>query len=293
MSKGGAGTARRNEREAPQYVRSLPDPRLSVLPSGWQGHGARVCIIDTGCEPFSPIRRGIRNEDVRDFVNPLGHALDESPDRHGTTVASIIRQYAPAVTLGVAKVGVGPNVDLEATLQALRWARDEWGAHVVNLSLGFHGCRMGTCSVCTQANSLVRQGLVVVAAAGNYNSNVPRSSELTCPARASRVVAVGAVDESGAFAAYNISETNGLAKPNILAPGTIKLAAGETFTGTSFAAPVVTAAIAALGQRMGYTNAVDLLVSTASETVKVPGAGGWSRYGVMDFARAWEVASSG
>ena len=274
-------------------MQSLPDPHFSVLPETWHGHGARVCVIDTGCDPFTPVWRTIRRDDVKDFFAVDGKALDESQSRHGTTVASIVRQYAPGVTLGIVKVGVGPSVDHDATLRALRWARDEWHADVVNLSLGFHTCTMGTCSICTQANSLARQGIVVVAAAGNYNSNVPRSNELTCPARAARVLAVGAVDESGAFATYNISETHGLPKPNILAPGSIRLAAGQVFTGTSFAAPVVAAAVAVLGQHIGYSEAADLLLSTASQKLRIPGAGAWSACGVMDFQRALGVATGG
>lgn len=241
-----------------------------------RGQGAKVCVVDTGCDPFATVRRSVTSDRVVDFFQSGGRAKDRSESQHGTNVASIIKSSAPGVELAIAKCGEDRGqISAEAFIKAVRWAR-EWGANVVNISLGFHtreSCHAGTCPMCKLVNQLTDRGIVVVVASGNYNAAVPRSDELMCPAVAPGALSVGAVDEEGYTADYTVRQTFGHAKPNMLAPGTVRLASGEILSGTSFAAPVVSAAVAALGVEIGYQVAVDVITNTAKPSVPRSSAG--------------------
>lgn len=209
-------------REAPGVARVTEDAAVRILgdeanipatgaPRVWEredaqgapvtGEGRTVAVIDTGIDytladlggGFGP---GHRVAGGYDFVNDDADPMDDH--MHGTHVAGIVGAggdnltgMAPDVTLTAWKAmdenGGGTTEDL---LLALEAATDPLGDHpadVVNMSLGTPGD--GTDPLGRASTAAVRQGVVVVAAAGNAG---PYGQSVSSPAAAEGVIAVGA-----------------------------------------------------------------------------------------------------
>lgn len=165
------------------------------------GEGRTVAVIDTGVDYTLPdlgggFGPGHRVADGYDFVNDDADPMDDH--LHGTHVAGIVGAgganltgMAPDVTLTAWKAmdenGGGTISDL---LLALEAATDPLGSHpadVVNMSVGAPGD--GTDPLGRASTAAVRQGVVVVAAAGNSG---PSDQSIGTPAAADGVIAVGA-----------------------------------------------------------------------------------------------------
>jgi hypothetical protein len=200
-----------------------------------------VGLVDTGIGRHPSLARTRVTE--RSFVD---RRAGGSP-LHGTAVASLLvgdlpgsiplapgsRLYSANVFAAEGGTLVG---DVSAIIEALDWMA-AGGVGVVNLSL------MGPPNDLLEAAVLAaaQRGLILVAAAGNDGPSAPPAYPAAYPA----VIAVAAVDARGRPYANN----NRGSYIEIAAPGVDIWAAhvsgGEAFwTGTSFAVPFVTAAIA-------------------------------------------------
>ncbi|MFD7023827.1 S8 family serine peptidase [Promicromonospora sukumoe] len=165
------------------------------------GDGRTVAIIDTGIDytladlggGFGP---GHRVAAGYDFVNDDADPMDDH--MHGTHVAGIVGAggdnltgMAPDVTLTAWKAmdanGGGTTEDLLLALEAATDPLGDYPADVVNMSLGTPGD--GTDPLGRASTAAVRQGVVVVAAAGNAG---PYDQSVSSPAAAEGVIAVGA-----------------------------------------------------------------------------------------------------
>jgi subtilisin family serine protease len=169
---------------------------------------------------------------------------------HGNAVAAIIsgaqdnfNGLAQGVSLRAAAVmrEVSPGINATNTLliaQALDWLVSE-KVQVANLSLG-----SAPDDVLSQVVSKSQEkGMIIVAAAGNGGAAAPPSY----PAAYPNVVAVTAVDEhKHTYARANHGAYIAIAAPgvDIWAPISADGATGKYMSGTSFASPFVTAAIA-------------------------------------------------
>ncbi|MFB9315025.1 S8 family serine peptidase [Nocardioides plantarum] len=175
-----------------------------TTPSGThlEGDGVTVAVVDTGIDYSLEDLGGGFGEEFRvvggyDFVNDDADPTDDNG--HGTHVAGIVggagtrnvEGMAPDVSLTAWKVlGENGSGDTAGVLLGLEAAVDPAGAHpadVVNLSLGAPGD--GTDPIGRAATAAVRQGVVVVAAAGNAG---PAEQTIGSPASAPGVLAVGA-----------------------------------------------------------------------------------------------------
>ena len=187
---------------------------------------------------------------------------------HGTNVASVIASQINA--LGCA--GIAPNVELyvykvtntsngyewTAINSALSYCISE-GIDVINMSfqayehaVTYNGSTMSASTGCSSVmtsyiNSCYNAGITLVAAAGNYNTSEP-----SYPASNNHVISVGSLAESSTTTKAAYSNTYGI---DLVAPGTVYVADKGTnssykkTSGTSFSAPVVTAAIALYKQQ--------------------------------------------
>ena len=187
---------------------------------------------------------------------------------HGTNVASVIASQINA--LGCA--GIAPNVELyiykvtntsngyewTAINSALSYCVSE-GIDVINMSfqayehsVTYNGSTMAASTGCSSVmtsyiNSCYNAGITLVAAAGNYNTSEP-----SYPASNNHVISVGSLAESSTSTKAGYSNTYGI---DLVAPGTVYVADKGTNTaykktqGTSFSAPIVTAAIALYKQQ--------------------------------------------
>lgn len=165
------------------------------------GEDRTVAIIDTGIDYTLPdlgagFGPGHRVADGYDFVNDDADPMDDH--MHGTHVAGIVGAggdnltgMAPDVTLTAWKAmdagGGGTTEDLLLALDAAIDPLGDYPADVVNMSLGTPGD--GTDPLGRASTAAVRQGVVVVAAAGNSG---PYGQSVSSPAAAEGVIAVGA-----------------------------------------------------------------------------------------------------
>ncbi|MBN1345002.1 MAG: S8 family serine peptidase [Phycisphaerae bacterium] len=227
---------------------------------------------------------------------PHGAAYRFPEHPHGTHVAGILgadwRTTDPTSRGKVEMIGMCPGISLYdlrvmgndgrgdefsilAALQFVRWLnaqRDQLAIHGVNLSLSMlddvRNFASGRTPVCEECERLVAEGVVVVAAAGNYgranyemtdggSEEGYRTVSITDPGNAESVITVGATHRSEPHT-YGVSyfssrgpTGDGRLKPDLLAPGekirsVVPEDKTEMMDGTSMAAPHVSGAAALL-----------------------------------------------
>lgn len=182
------------------------------------GRGITVAVLDTGIAYRSQGTKFSRNPDLPStdrFVSPKdfvgGDPLPLDDNGHGTHVASTIAE-ATNNHKGLTGVAYGANLmpvrvlNHQETGTAANIARGiryavQNGANVINLSLEFAPA-VKQCSqipgVCDALQMAANQDVVVVAAAGNRSR-----PQVTYPARAGDVIAVGASTYRGCLGAYS------------------------------------------------------------------------------------------
>lgn len=241
--------------------------------SGYDGTGVTVAVIDTGVADV-PLLHG----KVIHQVNLSAAPPDGDQYGHGTFVAGLVHAAAPGAEIVSIKLsGANGAVDVTQVLAALQWVvvnKDRFSIDVVNLSFGNDSKQSAQTS---PLNFAVQRawdaGIVVVASAGNLGS---AAGTVTKPGDDPLIISVGATDDAGtarlqddAVAAYGSRgpTQDGLAKPDIVAPGTrvVSLRApGSTAdtefpqarvgddhfrgSGTSFSAPLVSGIVAQMLQ---------------------------------------------
>ncbi|MFP3984790.1 MAG: S8 family serine peptidase [Candidatus Bathyarchaeia archaeon] len=205
-----------------------------------KGNSIKIAILDTGISP---------HEDLQiyggyDFVNS-----DDDPDDdngHGTHVAGIVA--AIDNTIGV--VGAAPEVHLYAVkmldsdgtgtvgwaVKGIEWAIDN-GMHLVSMSWG---SSTNHPALRNAVNSAYRQGLLLVAAAGNSGNPDGEGDNVEYPARYDAVIAVAATDRYNERASWSSTgPTVELAAPGVSIYSTWKDNNYATISGTSMACPHV------------------------------------------------------
>ena len=226
------------------------------------GQGVVVAVIDTGiAEDSDSIHASVlggvadtaENTDPLDALAPVG--LDYGAG-HGTFVAGLIRQVAPAADVRVYRAldsdGIGSEVDVACAM--LRAALTD-GAHIVNLSLGQQSFSDRPPVALAAALEMLPDEVVIIAAAGNDDSTRP-----CWPAAFRRVVAVGARSPSGRRAPYSNhgswldASTLGSGVVSTYVRGKEELTGDDwssdaepiaIWSGTSFAAPQIAGLVAA------------------------------------------------
>jgi subtilisin family serine protease len=221
-------------------------------PTVRSGEGVRVALIDSGVERDHPWLTQAPIEHRRVEKQGAGHvvALCEGGDGsgHGTACAGIIHRMVPAATIvSVRALGPDGRCSRMALLDALGWCVRE-RFDVVNMSLGIDvprraplrvGDHRDILALYELADEAYTEGVVLVAAGPNV------AHFRTYPGRFKSLVGVG----RSAATDWEALETSRTTDHEILAPGTDVLApalgGGERkWTGTSFAAPFVTAHVA-------------------------------------------------
>lgn len=249
------------------------------------GKGVKVAVIDTGVSPHPRLKPVLAGTDFLTKA-PYGSLLD--CDGHGTVVAGIIA----AKDQGDGLSGLAPDVQLISIKQtsaataeqgtvagltaAINSALDQ-GAQVINISVvscvpAATASRLDQTALTQALWRAEKAGTVIVAAAGNQSSSC-QPGDLVLPAHLAPVVPVAALTEARTqIADFSLPATNGarlLAAPGTViaatAPGLTGLAKAivlkdtlKPFTGTSFAAPVVTATVALLKERYPTESAAQL-----------------------------------
>ncbi|HEX2699693.1 MAG TPA: S8 family peptidase [Acidimicrobiales bacterium] len=205
--------------------------------AGWGGQGVGVAIIDTGINATG------------DLAGKVAHAEDFTAEHdnvdgygHGTFVAGLIagsgagsngavQGVAPGSHLVSVKIaGRDGSTDVVRLLAALQWVvtfKDVYGIRVLNLSLGVDSAQDYRTDPLNFAIERVwNAGIVVVTAAGNGGT---ASGTIAKPGDDPLVITAGAADDHttpaqdddtlAAFSGTGPTASNGLAKPDLLAPG--------------------------------------------------------------------------
>lgn len=255
---------------APPAQASSPLPERPLTSA--TDHAVKVAVIDTGAECQRDDGAGLWREDgyLRSVSGDDDPATEEfqSPGRltpgagHGTLVAGLVEMVAPTAevrSFRAMHLGLGSEENVAKALAAAA----EWGAQVINLSLGAPSLPQHAPLAIEDALAQLPPHVLVVAAAGNSGSQA-----LHFPAAFKRVIAVGATDPDFRPAAFSnrgywvdvSTRGTGIAAPYTQGTVDVVDAAGNdvgdvTFTGTdpiaavtgtSFAAPQVAGRLAQL-----------------------------------------------
>ena len=255
------------------------------------GPGKPLTMVDSGVDLSHPEFAGRPNTTALNAQSFSGS--DE--ELHGTATASV----AGAPENGVGIVGIYPRAELrlwDASPNAQLTVGDEIagisaaarrGPGVINLSLG------GFDRIPVEERALMAAfgaGSLIVASAGNSRDN---GSPLSFPASFPHVLTVGATDESDRVTSFSsASPAIDLAAPGQDIPAAIPTvfdASGyATVDGTSFSAPLVSGAAAAIWTaRPTLTNTQ--LFEVMRRSARDIGKRGWDAstgYGILDLPSA-------
>ncbi len=206
-----------------------------------RGQGVKVAVIDTGVDFQHPDLVGHISSDGYDFVDNDNLPNDEpgGPSYgHGTFIAGLIALISPDTQILPLRV-IKPNGYGNAfeVASAIRYAVDH-GAKVINLSLG---ADQQTQVIKDQLDYARNKNCIVIAAAGNTNSTV----ENVFPASSGNVVAVSAIDSNYLKADFsNYGGNVYFSSFGVNLTSTFPNGGYAQWSGTSFAAPIVTAELA-------------------------------------------------
>lgn len=264
------------------YNQTVRAQELWNSPTHLQGAGIGVAVVDSGIQKYHPDLLGRVVAGKSTVLSPDGY----DGYGHGTFVAGVIggdnrwgrRNYigvAPQSDLIDVKVttltGASTESDVVAGLQWIYENREAHNIRVVNISLNASMAQSYHTSPLSAACEILWfNGVVVVTSAGNHGEGT-----IYPPANDPFVITVGATDDRGTatladdtvahFSAYGAT-VDGFAKPDLVAPGRHLVApmaysgallpllrpemkvdrSYMRMSGTSFAAPVVSGAIALL-----------------------------------------------
>jgi subtilisin family serine protease len=250
------------------------------------GAGIPVTVIDTGVDLSHPEFTGRPGTLALNAQNVSGQQ-----EEHGTAVASVVA----AASNGVGVVGVYPQAGLQVwdaspsgtsisvglVVAGIDTAVRR-GPSVINLSLG---TIVRDPLLETMTTIAFGSGSLVVAAAGNDRS---RGSPLEYPASFPHVLTVGATDDRGRTAFFSSSSPFlDLSAPGQLIPVAVPLGHDptgySTFSGTSFASPLVAGAAAWIWTARPTLDVTQLfdLMRTSSRDIESSGFDPLSGYGQL------------
>lgn len=221
------------------------------------GAGVTVAVIDSGIDLTHPAFQDSLTDasSWKDFYGADNLPQEEGEIGvggygHGTNVAGIVMQIAPAAKILPLRV-LGPDGsgDVAGVAQAILYAADQ-GAKVINLSLGSDENSSIVEDVIRQVTA---RGVYVVASAGNANQNslsYPAALATKKGALGEYLLSVGSTDLSDLKSSFsNYARSLEIVGPgeNVYAPYPDGMVAA--WSGTSMAAPMMAGGLAlALGQ---------------------------------------------
>ncbi|AZO72239.1 MULTISPECIES: S8 family serine peptidase [unclassified Mesorhizobium] len=279
----------RTQRREPNHIYSLQQAagivnyafdRIALDAKSASGENVRVAVIDTGIDDTNPALKGV----IADQFDAMPKVPIEKRD-HGTSVDGLIagvgalEGMAPGARIYHARAFEGGKSTMDVILSALDWAAEQ-DVRIINMSfVGPKNDLLGT--ACRNARAL---GMVLVAAAGNNGPKAPYGY----PAAFDGVIAVTATDAKDGL----MAQANRGAYVFISAPGVEMVAPSGTgsdvVTGTSFAAAIVSGAIANLIHAAPDRSADDIEKALAA-TAKDLGPKGRDNdfgYGLLDMKAA-------
>lgn len=307
---------------APWNLNAIHVPEVWSL--GALGAGVVVANMDTGVDAAHPDLQSSWRGGANSWYDPnQQHLTPYDASGHGTQTMGLIVGGAASG----APIGVAPNAKWiaakifndagQATLSnihlAFQWLLDPDGdpatldaPDVVNASWGLAGGALGACNMEFNADiqALAAAGIVVIFAAGNDG---PVAASSASPAANPAAFSVGALDASLAVLSQSSrgpSGCDGSIFPKVAAPGQNVVSSDLSFgglplfanvTGTSFAAPHVSGAMALLASAFPAASVTQLknAVMDSAADIDLTGADNNSGYGVLNTLAAHHVLANG
>jgi serine protease AprX len=228
---------------ATQKLKILPTPFRLDAPDEFRGRGVTIAFLDSGFYAHPDLTQP-RNR-ILTYVNVVGQGPSDlsKPDvsswhgmmtsvvgaGNGFLSGGLYRGIASEADLVLIKVGSASRVRHEDIALGLRWViknREAFNIRIVNISMGgdYEGSYLDD-PLSIAAEDAAREGIVVVAAAGNAGDR--ESHPVLPPASAPSVIAVGGLDDRNTLdhsddVMYHSSygpTIDGLQKPEVIAPG--------------------------------------------------------------------------
>lgn len=226
-------------KSADDYI-ILPTPLRLDAEARFTGRGITICFIDSGFYPHPDLTaHQNRIKKIIDITRP-GELQPDLPlgaaAWHGTMTTvvgagdgylsnGLYKSIAPGTELVLIKVQDDTgHISTENIVRALEWVLEhhrEYDIRVVNMSLGGDEALSYTQSeVDLLAEKLVKQGVTIVAAAGNDEKGMIKP-----PANSPNVITVGGLDDNNMLQQANGlyhsawgKTSDGLMKPELIAP---------------------------------------------------------------------------
>ena len=199
------------------------------------GNGINISIIDTGIDFTHSDLSGKMLDQVSFVTTSYGFDADKAEDEmdydgHGTHCAGIATGTGSASPVGYNLTGIAPQAKLlnakcldqfgsgylSGVLAAIEWSIDH-KASIISMSLGFDTSDPDH-PICRAVDNATRQGIVVVASAGNSG---PFFSTPGSPASARTIITVGASDKNNSITDFSSRGPTSLGyiDPDVVAPG--------------------------------------------------------------------------
>ncbi|MHB1050963.1 MAG: S8 family serine peptidase [Bacteroidota bacterium] len=265
----------------PVSMNNAPADQTHTTSTAASAQGIRIGIIDTGIDYLHESLGGGYGEGFQvaggyDFVNNDPDPMDDNG--HGTHVAGIIGGNSSAIS-GLAKDaqlfaykvldknGGGYSSTVLAALE--RAVQDSM--QVLNLSLGTSYGHPDD-PLATAVDALVEAGIIVVVSAGNAGE----FGSIHSPGVSRQALTVGASNGNtiASFSSKGPVAEGYMVKPNVVAPGVGILSAKNgggyvQMSGTSMAAPFVTAVAATLRAKHPDWSATEIIAAIISNSTNL------------------------
>lgn len=281
------------------------------------GNGKIIAVMDAGfpnvntAQPFQRLLNGNKILGGYDFVNRNTNFY--TGGTHGTLVLSTMGGYVENQL-----VGTGPDASYylfitedildENPVEESYWVEaaemaDSLGVDIINTSLGYfiynnpnysynYSNMNGTTAFISRgADIAFSRGMICVVSAGN--SGAGPNPNITAPADAIHVLAVGAVAPDSSYASFSSigPSSDGRVKPDIMAQGQ-QAVVSDTFgnivtaNGTSFSGPIISGMVASLWQAFPNKTNLEIMQMIKQSAHLYATPNNQFGYGIPDFSRA-------
>ncbi len=288
---------------------------------GFRGQGMHMAVMDAGFQnyltmpTFDSVRSTGQILATWDFV--MGNASVNEDNAHGTNCFSTIAANMPGIFVGTAPktsfyLYRTEDAATEYPVEEQNWAAaaeraDSLGVDVCSVSLGYNtfdnavfnytysNMDGNTTMIAKAADVAAKKGMLIVVAAGNSGNGSWKY--IISPADADSVLAVGAVNTSGAVAGFSSygPSSDGQIKPSVAAVGWNAVVANTSngmpvfSNGTSFACPNMAGLATCLWQAFPEVSNMTIINTLQQVSNRFANPDDRSGYGVPDLKKAFAL----